>query len=55
MAWFRLAYCPNSLLTCWLFEFYKVFQIMAYTCKMGEDDFQILDLTKPFSVINHTD
>jgi len=51
----RLAYCPNSLLTCWLFEFYKVFKIMAYTCEMGEDTFQILDLTKPFSVINHGD
>ena len=48
---FRLAYCPNSLLTCWLFKFYKVFEIMAYTCKMGEEDFQILDLTKPFAVI----
>lgn len=52
---FRLAYCPNSLLTCWLFEFYKVFKIMAYTCKMGEEHFQILDLGKPFAVINFDD
>ena len=51
----RLAYCPNSLLTCWLFEFYKVFRIMAYTCKIGDDDFQLLDLTKPFAVINNDD
>lgn len=49
---FRLAYCPKSLLTCWLFKFYKVFEIMAYTCKMGENDFRILDLTKPFAVID---
>lgn len=48
----RLAYCPNSVLTCWLFEFYKVFKVMAYTCKMSETDFQILDLRKPFSVID---
>lgn len=52
---FRLAYCPNSLLTCWLFEFYKVFKIMAYTCKMGEENFEILDLRKPFAVINFGD
>ncbi|HUT90531.1 MAG TPA: hypothetical protein VMY37_13600 [Thermoguttaceae bacterium] len=51
----RFAYCPNSLLTCWLFEFYKVFKIMAYTCKMGEDHFQILDLRKPFAVVNFDD
>jgi len=25
---------------------------MAYTCKMGEEHFQILDLRKPFAVIN---
>lgn len=49
---FRLAYCPNSLLTCWRFKFYKVFEIMAYTCRMGDEDFQLIDLTKPFSVIN---
>jgi hypothetical protein len=49
---FRLAYCPNSLLTCWLFEFYRVFKIVAYTCKTGEKDFQILDLTKPFATIS---
>ena len=48
----RLAYCPNSLLTCWLFEFYKVFKVMAYTCKMGSEHFEIVDLRKPVSVIN---
>jgi hypothetical protein len=47
----RLAYCPSSLLTCWLFEFYKVFRIIAYTCKMGDEDFQILDLRTPFAVL----
>ncbi len=41
---FKLAYCPNSLLSCWLFEFYKVFKIRAYTCKLGEKNFEILDL-----------
>jgi hypothetical protein len=40
------------LLTCWLFEFYKVFKVMAYACKMGEKSFQILDLREPFSVID---
>jgi hypothetical protein len=47
---FQLAFCPNSKLTCWLFRFYKVFEIIAYTCNMQENgDFQILDLRTPFA------
>jgi hypothetical protein len=52
---FKLAYCPNTLLSCWLFEFYKVFKIIAYTCKMGDEHFELLDLRKPFSVVRSDD
>jgi hypothetical protein len=50
---FRLAYCPESLMTCWLFDFYRVFKIMAYTCEMQEKTFKILDLRSYYQVINH--
>jgi hypothetical protein len=50
---FQLAFCPNSRLTCWLFRFYKVFEIMAYSCKIQENEgFQILDLRAPFCTID---
>lgn len=50
---FQLAFCPNRRMTCWLFRFYKVFEIMAYTCKMKENGhFQILDLRTPFDTID---
>jgi hypothetical protein len=50
---FQLAFCPHSRLTCWLFRFYKVFEIMAYTCKIEESgDFQILDLRASFCTID---
>jgi len=50
---FQLAYCQKSRLTCWLFRFYKVFAIMAYTCKVEENgDFQILDLRTPYCTID---
>lgn len=51
----QLAYCPNSQLTCWLFRFYKVFGIMAYTCLQREEDFDIIDLRNPYSVIDYGD
>jgi hypothetical protein len=49
---FRLAYCPGTLMTCWLFEFYKVFKIMAYTCEWHDETFRIVDLRNPHAVIN---
>lgn len=50
---FQLAFCPNSRLTCWLLRFYKVFEIIAYTCGVEENgDFQILDLRTPFCTID---
>lgn len=48
----HVAYCPESLVSCWLFEFYKVFRIMAYSCEMFEDTFRIADLRNPCGVIN---
>ena len=48
----QLAYCPNSQLTCWLFRFYKVFAILAYTCRVRENDFDILDLRNDYAVID---
>lgn len=51
----QMAYCPNSQLTCWLFTFYKVFGIMAYTCNVHEEGFDILDLRTPYSVIDYGD
>ncbi len=50
---FWLAYCPETLITCWLFEFYRVFRIMAYTCEMHEKTFRVLDLRNTHGVINH--
>lgn len=49
----QMAYCPNSHLTCWRFIFYKAFGIMAYTCREHEAGFDILDLRKPYSVIEY--
>ena len=50
---FQLAFCPNSRLTCWLLRFYKVFEIIAYTCRVEKNgDFQLLDLRTPFCTID---
>jgi hypothetical protein len=51
----QMAYCPNSQLTCWRFIFYKVFGIMAYTCREHEERFDIIDLRNPYSVIDCRD
>lgn len=51
----QMAYCPNSLLTCWLFRFYKALAIVAYTCRMDEETFHILDLRTPYAVIDYGD
>lgn len=51
----QMAYCPNSQLTCWRFTFFKVFGIMAYTCRKHDAGFDILDLRKPYSVIDYGD
>lgn len=51
----QMAYCPNSQLTCWLLIFFKVFGIMAYTCQEHDETFDILDLRKPYSVIDYGD
>jgi hypothetical protein len=51
----QMAYCPNSQLTCWRFIFFKVFGIMAYTCRKHEAGFDIIDLRKPYSVIDYGD
>ncbi len=51
---FRVAFQrDDEFLTCWCMEFYKVFKVMAYTCRMGKDDFQVLDLQKPYSIPVH--
>jgi hypothetical protein len=31
-------------------EFYRAFKVIAYTCRMGEDDFQVLDLRNPYTI-----
>ncbi len=50
-----MAYCPKTQLTCWRFFFYKVFGIMAYTCRKREEGFDVLDLRQPYSVIDYGD
>jgi hypothetical protein len=48
---FRVAFDPgDELLTCWRLEFYRVFKVMAYTCKMREDTFQVVNLENPYQV-----
>lgn len=51
---FRVAFHPdNDFLSCWRIEFFKVFKVMAYSCLMGEDTFQLLDLRNPYSIPVH--
>lgn len=51
---FQLAYQrDDEFLTCWSMEFYKTFKVIAYTCHMGEDTFQVLDLREPYSYPVH--
>jgi hypothetical protein len=48
---FRVAFDPSDeFLTCWRLEFYRVFKVMAYTCKMGEDTFQVVNLENPYQI-----
>ena len=37
----------DPYLSAWRFEFYKVFKMTAFTCRMEEEKFQILDLRSP--------
>lgn len=53
---FQMAFCPTSKLTCWLFRFYKVFEIAAYTCSVEDNgDFKMLDLRTPYCTIDDID
>jgi hypothetical protein len=48
---FRVAFDPgDEFLTCWRLEFYKVFKVIAYTCKMGEETFQVVNLENPYQI-----
>jgi hypothetical protein len=50
---YQAAFSPSDPnLSCWRLVFYKVFEVMAYTCKMGERDFQLVDLRNPYAVIS---
>lgn len=48
---FQVAFHPDDVfLSCWRMEFYRAFKVIAYTCRMGEDYFQVLDLRKPYTI-----
>lgn len=51
----QMGYCPNSHLTCWRFTFFRVFGIIAYTCRKHEEGFDILDLRKPYATMDFGD